>query len=54
MSGRKHERIHQCIRCGEYDVKDKFCIPGEKNIHEPMKLRYCVGFKPLTKKEAEG
>jgi hypothetical protein len=46
MSGRKHERIHQCIRCGEYDVKDLFCIPGEKDIHKPKKLRYCIGFKP--------
>lgn len=47
MSGRKHERIHQCGRCGEYDVKDRFCISGQKDIHEPKVLRYCIGFKPL-------
>lgn len=43
-SGRKHERIHQCIRCGEYDEKDSYCIKGQKDIYEPNKLRYCSGF----------
>ncbi len=46
-SGRKHERIHQCIRCDEYDPKDKYCVGGGKDIQEPKKLRYCPGFKPL-------
>jgi len=47
---RKHERVHQCIRCEEYDVKDTYCLGGGKVIYEPMKLRYCTGFKP--RKEA--
>ena len=51
-SVRKHERIHQCVRCADYDPKDKYCISGGKDIHEPMKLIYCTGFKPL--KEADG
>ena len=51
-SGRKHERIHQCSRCEEYDEKDKYCVGGGKDIYEPMKLIYCIGFKPI--KEAEG
>ena len=49
-SGRKHERIHQCVRCDEYDPKDIYCVGGRKDIQEPMKLIYCPGFKP--KKEA--
>lgn len=52
MSGRKHERIHQCSRCTEHDEPDEWCLSGEKHIEDPKKLRYCVGFKP--KKEAEG
>lgn len=46
-SGRKHERIHQCIRCEEYDKRDTYCLGGLKDIHEPKKLRYCTGFKPI-------
>ena len=46
MRGYKHERIHQCIRCSEYDKKDEYCLSGGKNIFEPKKLRYCIGFKP--------
>ncbi len=51
MSGRKHERIHQCIRCGEYDVPSRFCLGGLKDIYDPKIIIYCSGFKPLTKKE---
>ena len=51
IRGRKHERIHQCVRCGDFDEGDSWCIPGEKEIHEPKKLRYCAGFK---KKRARG
>ena len=50
VRGLKHERIHQCVRCDGYDEKDVFCLPGGKDIHEPMKLRYCAGF---TKKKKE-
>jgi len=46
---RKHERIHQCSRCREYDEKDKYCVGGGKDIYEPMKLIYCIGFKPIKK-----
>lgn len=49
-SGRKHERIHQCSRCKEYDEKDEYCLGGGKVILEPLKLLYCIGFKP--RKEA--
>jgi len=51
MSGRKHERIHQCIRCEEYDVKSRFCLGGLKDIYDSKILIYCSGFKP--KKEAQ-
>lgn len=44
----KHERVHQCIRCAEYDEKDRYCLKGRKDIYEPLKLRYCSGF---TRKE---
>ncbi len=46
--GMKHERIHQCSRCEELDEKDLWCIKGQKDIHEPKILRYCIGF---TKKK---
>lgn len=45
MSARKHERIHQCTRCGEFEEKDSYCIPGGKDIDEPFVLRYCRRFK---------
>ena len=51
-SGRKHERIHQCIRCADFDVKDSYCLGGGKVIYEPKKLIYCTGFKSIQ--EAEG
>jgi len=51
-SGRKHERIHQCSRCADFDPKDSYCLSGLKDIHEPQKLQYCTGF--VRKKEAEG
>ncbi len=46
--GVKHERIHQCVRCEEHDAHDEWCIRGQKDIYEPLKLRYCIGF---TKKK---
>ncbi len=49
-SGLKHERIHQCIRCDDYEEKDRYCVGGSKDIQEPMKLIYCTGFKPLKEK----
>lgn len=49
--GVKHERIHQCVRCEEFDSSsDSYCLKGHKDIYEPMKLRYCVGF---TKKKGK-
>lgn len=45
MRGLKHERVHQCDRCGEFDKVDSYCLSGEKDIHEPSKLRYCIGYK---------
>jgi len=48
-SGRKHERIHQCIRCAEYDEADKYCLSGCKDVYAPKRLRYCMGF--VRKKE---
>ena len=50
-SGRKHERIHQCDRCDEFDEKDSYCLKGHKDIYEPLKLIHCNGFK--KKKEAK-
>ncbi len=44
-SGGKHEKVHQCSRCREFDEKDSYCIPGGKDIYEPLKLRFCRGFK---------
>jgi len=49
--GVKHERIHQCVRCEEFDSSDSYCLKGHKDIYEPKKLRYCIGFK---KKKIEG
>ena len=45
--GRKHDRIHQCVRCEEHDAKDEWCVGGNKAVHEPLKLRWCNGFKPI-------
>jgi len=51
-SGRKHERIHQCIRCDDFDPKDSYCVAGLKDIQEPKKLIYCIGFKRLQEAKA--
>lgn len=45
IRGRKHERIHQCVRCDEFDEKDSYCLKGRKDIHEPKKAKFCSGFK---------
>lgn len=32
------------MRCGEFDRVDSFCLKGGKDVHEPEKLRYCIGY----------
>ena len=54
MRAVKHERVHQCVRCGEFDKVDSYCLGGGKDVHEPSKLRYCSGYKgKITKVETE-
>ncbi len=48
----KHEQLHKCIQCNEYDETAPYCEHLGGYAMYPRILKLCQGFNP--KKEAEG
>ena len=34
----------KCMACDEFDIKDMFCIPNQKDIQDPYELLRCRRF----------
>ena len=40
----------KCMDCDEFDMKDMFCIPGQKVILDPYEEKRCAKFVPIKEK----
>ena len=41
----------KCMDCAEFDIKDMFCPPGQKDIIDPYEMRRCPGFVRIKEKK---